>query len=47
MVDPGETQGSFLTPVNVASALFFETPAEIFAGYIVRSVRVRPCRTSA
>jgi hypothetical protein len=40
MVDPGETQGSFLTPVNVASALFFETPAEIFRR-VHREIRPR------
>jgi len=30
MVDAGDAQGGFLSPVNVASALFFEAPADIF-----------------
>jgi hypothetical protein len=40
MVDPDGTQGNFLTPVNVASALFFESPAELFRR-VHREIRPR------
>src|ERR1022692_3017838 len=40
MVDSGETQGWFLTPVNVASSLFFESPEEIFRR-VHREIRPR------
>jgi hypothetical protein len=39
-MNPGDTQGSFLSPVNVASALFFEAPREIFVR-VHREVRPR------
>ena len=45
MVDRAEIQGNFLTPVNVESALFFESAAEIFRR-VHRAVRPRtpvPC----
>ena len=35
-----ETEGTFLQPVNIASALFFESPAEIFAR-VHREIRPR------
>lgn len=40
MVDRVEIQGNFLTPVNIESALFFETPGEIFQR-VHREVRPR------
>src|SRR5580658_9496453 len=40
MVDPDGMQGNFLTPVNVASALFFESPAELFRR-VHREIRPR------
>ena len=40
MFDDSERQGNFLRPVNVASALFFETPVEIFAR-VHREIRPR------
>lgn len=40
MVDGSGSGASFLTPVNVASSLFFETPAEIFRR-VHREVRPR------
>jgi hypothetical protein len=39
-MDPGDMQGSFLAPVNVASALFFEAPPEIFIR-VHREIRPR------
>jgi predicted metal-dependent hydrolase len=40
MFDPGEASENFLKPVNVASALFFETPQQIFAR-VHREIRPR------
>jgi predicted metal-dependent hydrolase len=40
MVDHGEAQGNFLKPVNISSALFFESPAQIFAR-VHREIRPR------
>jgi hypothetical protein len=40
MFDPGEANDNFLKPVNVASALFFETPPEIFRR-VHREIRPR------
>ncbi|HVW87457.1 MAG TPA: SprT-like domain-containing protein [Bryobacteraceae bacterium] len=40
MVDPVEPSEGFLTPVNVASSLFFESPVEIFRR-VHREVRPR------
>jgi predicted metal-dependent hydrolase len=40
MVDGTDSQRSFLTPVNVASSLFFESPDEIFAR-VHREIRPR------
>jgi len=40
MVDSVEAQGGFLTPVNVASSLFFESPEEIFRR-VHREIRPR------
>src|ERR1700691_6135776 len=40
MVDQDGTQGNFLTPANVASALFFESPAELFRR-VHREIRPR------
>ena len=40
MPDADGTQGDFLRPVNVASALFFESPREIFAR-VHREIRPR------
>jgi hypothetical protein len=40
MVDGTDSQRSFLTPVNVASSLFFESPGEIFAR-VHREIRPR------
>jgi len=40
MVDQDGTQGNFLTPVNVASALFFESPPDLFRR-VHREIRPR------
>src|SRR5580698_11299684 len=40
MVDQDGAQGNFLTPVNVASALFFESPPELFRR-VHREIRPR------
>ena len=40
MVDRGETQGNFLTPVNLESSLFFESAGEIF-GRVHRELKPR------
>lgn len=40
MADPGETQGNFLTPVNIETSLFFESAEEIFRR-VHRAVRPR------
>ena len=40
MFDPGDARENFLKPVNVASALFFETPVQIFER-VHREIRPR------